>query len=210
MPVLKDLTGQTFGRLTVHLRSARRPGVFWRCACSCGRKFTVRASGLSSGDTQSCGCLLRENGAMQGLSNRRHGESGKSAEYRVWKNMKDRCFNPHNKQYKDYGGRGVRVCKRWLTFEAFLEDMGRRPTADYTIDRIDNNKGYSPTNCRWATKLTQNANRRTTVWLEHAGVIKHLAGWARHLGIDAETLRYRLAHWSKERALSLDSSTSAP
>jgi hypothetical protein len=210
MPVLESLVGRVFGRLTVLARGTKRPGVFWLCACSCGSQFVASAGALKCGDTRSCGCLLRENGVAQGLANRRHGESGKTVEYKVWKNMKDRCYNPCNRQYKDYGGRGIEVCSRWLTFEAFLEDMERRPPGGYTLDRIDNNKGYAPANCRWATRLTQNVNRRTTVWIEHAGITRHLAGWARVLGIDPETLRYRLAHWPKDRALSLASSTSAP
>lgn len=135
----------------------------------------------------------------------KHGHSrkgGMSPTYKAWAHMKARCLNPNNKNYKDYGGRGIKVCDRWVnSFEAFLEDMGERPRG-MTLDRIEVNKGYYPGNCRWASWQTQLTNRRDNRFVTIKGESRHLAEWARIIGITHSTLRHRLAHgWSDDDLL---------
>lgn len=116
--------------------------------------------------------------------------------------MKDRCYNPNNEQYADWGGRGIQLDPTWLnSFETFLLDIGRRPSSTHTIERKDNDGDYTPENCVWATRMEQNKNKRSNRMISFDGRTLHLAEWARQLGLDAETLSYRLKHWPLERAL---------
>lgn len=162
MPSPLALSGQRFGSLVV-VRSAghRRRGVrLWACRCDCGSSSIVATSDLRSGHTTSCGCVQRRRAAVVGLRNRRHGLT-RSPEYRAWANMIDRCENPSNARFADWGGRGITVCPRWrASFEAFLSDVGLRPSPSHSLDREDNEGIYEPGNCRWATAAQQVANRR--------------------------------------------------
>lgn len=157
---LHNLVGRRYGRLkVVSFERLNGRKVFWRCTCDCGGTTVVAASSLQSGNTRSCGCLMRETAAETGRSRRQHGLSGTS-EYASWLGMMARCFKAKHKHYSYYGGRGITVCERWRAFEHFLSDMGKKPDASYTIDRVDPNGNYQPGNCRWAPKTELSRNTR--------------------------------------------------
>lgn len=192
-----DLTGRQFGRLlVVGFGGRRKRARVWLCRCSCGTTRVVYGSHLVQGNTRSCGCYSAD-------FHRKHGRSHKGdSTYDTWDAMKQRCSNPNNRAYHNYGGRGITVCQRWLTFENFLADMGERPE-HRSLDRIDNDRNYEPGNCRWATKRQQENNTRRNVILEYQGTKKTVTEWARALGICPSTLRLRLWRgWDTERALS--------
>lgn len=155
---MKDLTGQTFGRLTVVRPIPARPRTKWLCVCSCGRETVVNsASHLTSGNTKSCGCLHRESARARHLL---HGGKGTRL-YNIWKNARQRCRNPKATDYRLYGGRGVTFSEEWDDYGAFQTWAVSNGYADnLTLDRIDPNGDYCPTNCRWATWLEQRHNQR--------------------------------------------------
>lgn len=162
MTAVRDLVGKQYGRLLVLARQRdAAPPVMWHCRCSCGGLLVVRGSALTSGNSKSCGCLVRESMARVGRANRTHGLSH-TVEYNSWRAMLGRCYDPDNNKYHLYGKRGIRVCDRWRdSFENFLADMGRRPEPGLSLDRFPDTSGnYEPMNCRWATASQQNKNRR--------------------------------------------------
>ena len=149
-----ELTGQKFGRLTVLSESHQNKygGWYWNCECDCGNMTVVSVGHLRDGHTKSCGCLNRERITKHGMYY--------TPEYQIWQAMIQRCFNPKYKTYAYYGGRGISVCEHWLKFENFYEDMGKRPAKNLTLERTNNEKGYSLDNCIWANWLSQSRNKR--------------------------------------------------
>lgn len=199
MSKIVDMTGRTCGRLIVIALEGIRPGgAVWRCVCSCGARTVVRGRHLRTGDVKSCGCLQKER-----LSARRRSHGGSlTPEYSVWLGLRKRCFNKNDRAYKNYGGRGISICERWAKFDNFIADMGPRPSLDHSVERIDNNRGYSPDNCRWATRLEQASNTRRNVFIVIDGVKMSLAAASRHLGIKYSKLNRRLAEgWPVEKAI---------
>lgn len=200
--------GSRFGRLIVvgseiraHANGSKRR--FYICRCECGGLALAPASSLRTGNTTTCGCLQREKAASR---LRTHGESGaagrRTAEYAVWAGMLNRCRSSASKQFSDYGGRGISVCDRWSDFANFLADMGRRPSSNHTIERQNNDRGYEPGNCVWATKVEQARNKRSNVMVEYRGVKMSLAAAAEQAGIKQNTVTVRLRRgWTVERAL---------
>ena len=189
-----DLTGQEFCLWTVlGLAEVRKGyGAFWLCRCQCGTERIILGKCLRRGSTKTCGC--RPAGLKHGLYRTRS--------HMCWTNMLQRCTNPVCPTWKNYGARGITVCKRWLTFENFYADMGNPPTAKHSIDRIDNNGNYEPANCHWATKQEQCNNSRQNHLLTFQGRTQTLTQWAKETGLGIDRLRSRIRNsWSAERAL---------
>lgn len=192
----KDEIGNRYDRLLVLSYSGRkRTSSEWLCQCDCGNTVIVVGHKLRSGHTKSCSCLQKE----KVLSNRLSHGMSKKPEYRSWQGIKERCYNPNNIEYKNYGARGIIMCDRWLTsFENFLSDMGLKPTKLHTIDRINYNLNYEPDNCRWADKMVQGGNTRRNVWIEYKGVNKIRAEWARTFGVKPHAITYALKNYPPE------------
>lgn len=193
-------TGEIFGRFTA-VSDAFSVGRYFyvNLRCVCGNTKKVEQANLRKGASRSCGCLNKEMVAARSIT---HGKS-KTPIYAVWNAMLGRCLNPSNLQYPDYGGRGITLCDRWRLFENFYEDMGDAPFKGASIDRKDNEKGYSKENCRWATRTEQNNNQRTNVRYAFNGKVLTLPEWSTETGIGFATLRSRiyLYEWPIEKAL---------
>jgi len=194
-----DMTGQRYGRLSViemagHNKHRQR---LWRCVCDCGETTEVIGHLLRYGQTQSCGCLQKE--AIASV-NKKHGKS-KSQIWFMHRSMMDRCYLQTSTAYKNYGGRGITVCKRWHDFENFYADMGDKPKG-MTLERIDNDGPYSPDNVRWASYKDQANNRRNNVVLEFQGRKQTMQQWSDEMGLKIQTVWARLNRgWSVDRAL---------
>jgi hypothetical protein len=193
-----DYTGNRFSFLTVLRRGEQIDGrQAWVVRCDCGAEKLMKPSSFAYGGTKSCGCKRNELRAHL----RKHG-SKHTSEYWAWRSMKQRCLNPNCADYKNYGGRGIKVCDRWLEFQNFLADMGRRPSPRHSLDRLDNNKGYEPGNCLWRTYEDQNNNTRANRFLELNGRTQTMAQWAREYGLPAYSVSHRISRgWSLRDAV---------
>ena len=190
---IKDLQGQRFGRLVVKrfLYTRGHEATYWLCVCDCGTEKAVRAGNLRSGNTKSCGC-------RQGTY--RH-DKYRSKVYLAWGGMLQRCENPKDPSYRNYGGRGITVCEQWHDFVVFYADMGDPPTG-LSLDRIDNDGNYEPENCRWASLSEQQRNCRHNHLVTFQGKTQCLAAWAQEVSINQSTIQRRLHRgWSVRRAL---------
>lgn len=207
MPKLIDLTGQRFERLLVIERAGSRKGqTMWRCRCDCGNERVIQSSSLTGGRSRSCGCLHWELSAQILQSNNffRDGAYRDKRLFGIWSAMKQRCLNPNNPEYAIYGGRGIEICREWLddflVFQKWAFENDYRE--DLTIDRIDNEQGYFPENCRWTDMRVQSNNQRRTTMLSFEGKTQALSYWADEVGLSRNTLKGRLRRgWSVERAL---------
>lgn len=200
---LKAKPDAKFGRWTVTSEFHRRgKHIFVDCVCECGTERRISVHHLIIGRSRSCGCLRRE---VSREVHWKHGGTvgGYKHEYRVWAHMISRCSNRNLRAFKDYGGRGISVCARWRSsFASFHNDMGDRPTPSHTLDRINNNGNYEPSNCRWATIREQNNNRRDNRVIRLNGVRLTVAQWSEHVDLKAGTIYARLARgWSSRKAL---------
>jgi hypothetical protein len=201
MRKLIDLTGQKFNKLFViklekYIGGGRST---WLCRCDCGNEKIITGYSLKNSNTKSCGCIKKEG------NNLRHGCSKigkKSRTYTTWQLMKARCENKNNKNYKDYGGRGIKICKRWLKFENFLKDIGEIPNG-LTLDRINNNKGYFLKNYKLSTKKEQARNKRNSRLFTYKGKTQCISAWAETYNIPYQLLYRRICidKWSVEKAL---------
>ncbi len=205
MPKFEDITGQKFGRLTALRRLGSKSNQSrWECECECGTIKDYALYQIKSGKTQSCGCLQKELTIQRSTIHGHSTREDMTDTYVIWCGIKARCFNENEPAYKNYGGRGITMCDRWNeSYENFLADVGERPSKKHSIDRIDNEKGYEPGNCRWATRAEQSRNNRRNVWYEHQGEKMVLNDWAKEYNIPQKTLWYRLRHagWTIEKAL---------
>jgi hypothetical protein len=201
-----DLTGQKFGKLTALEPGESRSGILhWTCKCECGTVVQVRAGSLRRGNSKSCGCAKYD--GMQAHNRMRSEAAHRSEpEFGVWLGMKDRCHNPKSRSYARYGARGIHVAQVWRDdYDAFIRDMGPRPSPTHQIDRIDNNRGYGPGNCRWATPSENCRNKSTNRRFVFGGREQTLTDWAEETGIPFATLLARVGQlgWPIERALTV-------
>lgn len=186
----KDISGlRSFKLVAVsHSHTDHNGQSVWDCICDCGGRAKATANSISRQQRKSCGCDRR---------------AKFPPEYSVWKGMIQRCLVSSHKFYKNYGGRGILICERWMSFELFFLDMGSRPHAKSQLDRIDNNGDYRPGNCRWASTHDQNRNKRTNRIIEFSGKTMCVADWAVELGLRPTLINQRLSRgWSEHRALS--------
>lgn len=199
MPKALELTGKRIGRLIVldRVENPRKNGTLWRVRCDCGVERTMLGMTLNSKLTRSCGCVKA---SVIGDATRTHG-ARKTRAYYSWWNMRSRCERVGSRYFADYGGRGIGVCARWREFENFLADMGQ-PGEGQTLERINNDLGYSPENCRWADRKAQANNRRSSVFYEVNGQRKTLQQWADDVGLLRSTISARIkSGWSVDRAI---------
>lgn len=203
---MKDFTGHKFGKLAVTQWAFKKNDKwYWICECACGATASIPHCSLLANKTKSCGCRRVESAIEMGKANATHGDV-QSAEWLAWKNMKDRCYNSNNNSYGRYGERGIVVCDRWLGEEGyahFLEDMGRRPSDKHSLDRIDYNGNYEPSNCRWATATQQQRNRSSNVRVTAFGKTQTCSEWAEETGLSLYLICRRINQqkWDPEKAL---------
>lgn len=184
----EEMVGKKFGRWVV-LNQVFRPGrtgTLWLCRCECGTEKTVKVMELKKGNSTSCGCYREE---IRNTLHKSHGMANNPL-YKTWVAMHGRCYNHKNKQYKDYGGRGITVCERWHDVRNFIEDMGGKPNKNFSIERIDNEKGYSPENCRWADvfEQKQNTRRKPSTGIVGVSYVKPRRKYSAYISVDKKQI----------------------
>lgn len=205
-----DITGKRFGRLVAVEYVGQGKGSLWRCVCDCGNECIKPIKLLNRGAVKSCGCLQKDFNHERGKAiaelkcrsvsrkfREKHQQITTHPLYRIWYGIISRCNNPDIPAYPNYGGRGIKVCDRWsgdLGFENFVNDMGERPSKNHSIDRIDVNGNYEPSNCRWATQKEQCNNTRRSVFLTHDGRTQTLKQWCEELGCNYGVVGSRRHH----------------
>ncbi len=207
------IKGQKYGRLTIiseatpDINKQGFPARRVECLCECGNYTNIKMYSVTKGLTKSCGCLLSESSSRRTTErNTKHGKKG-TPEYSAWLGVKRRCYSRNHDDCEFYIDKGITVCDRWLDkdngFLNFLEDMGERPSNKHSIDRINNDGNYEPSNCRWATATEQIENRSISIKLEHNGKIQSIRQWSIEIGISAANIQNRIyaLGWSTERAL---------
>ena len=190
MTMLVDMTGAVLGGIRVLGRDAPKGGKpAWECSCHCGARFSATGTALRLGKTTGCPACVRE---ARIRSATKHGDVG-SREYIAYGSMKSRCYDPANKRYARYGGRGIVVCDRWLAaYSNFLFDMGRQPSLKHTLERIDLNGNYEPANCVWATLIEQANNRSNNTRIEIDGRTQTMTQWSRDTGVNRTVILRRM------------------
>jgi hypothetical protein len=204
-----DLTGQRFGRLIALNYKGLGYGSMrhgkWECVCDCGNQLLVAGIKLRTGHTKSCGCMRIESSRENGKRNRRHGQKN-TALYGIWHGIVERCTNQNYHHFNDYGGRGITICSEWKNFENFFEWNKSLGNDGYkkglSIDRINNNDGYFPDNCHWATATVQGRNKRNNVLITIDGVTKPVSEWAEFYQINRYLIYNRLRNgWKSDKGL---------
>jgi hypothetical protein len=181
-----NMVGMMFGKLHIvsEVKKRNKNGhITYNCLCLCGNKKEILGASIRSGATTSCGCSQKESATTHGMDG--------TPTYRVWISMKGRCSNESHKQYSEWGGRGISICKRWQSFDNFFFDMGVKPKG-LSIDRVDNNKGYDKSNCRWATPKQQAQNRRVTILVFHKGKSMFIDEFSKCIGLSESGARKRV------------------
>lgn len=205
MPKKIDLTGERFGRLLVLRKGEnvnRRSG--WLCRCDCGTTKTIAAADLRHNNVQSCGCLRKENSSALGKALKTANPLRNDPLYHRWGCMVQRCENPNNPSYHNYGGRGIKVCDEWrASFSAFMADMGHPPSPKHTLDRIDNDGDYAPDNCRWALRAEQLRNNRRNITFTLDGCTMTAKDWALNTGVNYQRLMRAYRNGGETAALAI-------
>lgn len=200
MAKLKDITGQKFGKWTVlEHKEKRGQAHYWLCKCECGNTAIVRGGSLAQGTSKSCGCVGRQKTIERST---KHGGYGTRL-YRIWDDMKARCYNHNSISYPNYGAKGITVCEEWKNFKTFMDwALANGYNDKLTIDRIDYNKGYTADNCRWITMMEQSNNRSNNHYITYNGETLTMVQWARKLNISYNLLCQRMSRgWTFEKAI---------
>ena len=201
MPQFIDLSGQTFNDWTFVRRVTNKGKMTrWLCRCVCGTERAHQPARVISGNSKGCGCKIGQRIAEKAT---KHGQAHpRTPEYQAWCEMRSRCHTRSNNRFRRYGGRGITVCERWNDYEAFLEDVGPRPSPEHSLSRIDNNGSYESTNVEWATEIEQQGNRVDTIWVQLNGIRMCLGQACDKLGKRRSTVYARVQHgWPLYEAL---------